>query len=196
MPKVTFSNIINYLFNALIGLSILITFSPVFLWVYIKLKLSGKKNTIFKQVRVGKNEKLFTIYKFKTMKENATKDGPFICTSYEDSRITEFGKFLRRKKLDELPQAINLIKGDMAFVGPRPEIPHFHKKNIVEIQNWIKRIKVKPGITGLAQLSRTVSHDPSQKIIEDIKYINNKSFLYDMKLILRTLYLWITNKTL
>lgn len=122
--------------------------------------------------------------------------GSFICTTYEDPRITEFGKWLRKNKLDELPQLINIIKGDMNFVGPRPEVPHFHKLNANNIAGWEERLAVKPGITGLAQIDPVVSHDPEEKILLDIEYIAKKSFFYDLFLIFKTGILWLKGASL
>ena len=130
------------------------------------------------------------------MSVEVSQDKPFICQSYEDPRITQFGQFLRRKKLDELPQLINIIKGDMNFVGPRPEIPYFHEINSKTIVNWQQRISVKPGITGLAQLHSKITHDPAEKIIEDLKYIEQRSFILDIKLIWETGTAWLGGRAL
>lgn len=125
-----------------------------------------------------------------------SKGEPFICQSYEDPRITKFGKYLRRSKLDELPQLINIILGQMNFVGPRPDVPFFHEKNLHEISDWGKRLEVKPGITGLAQLHPTITHNPAEKIVEDLKYIHTKSILLDLKLMFETASAWLKGRKL
>ena len=191
----TMTESLDYCWNALFATILFIILTPVSILIYFKLKQNGTKAPIFKQTRIGKDGKEFEIYKFRTMVMDANKDGPFICKSYEDKRITPFGLYLRRRKLDEIPQLINIIKGEMSFVGPRPEIPHFHKINS-SIPRWEERISVKPGITGLAQIDRYVSHNPNEKIVLDLKYIENKSFIYDWHLMLKTAYLWIAGKTL
>ena len=190
------TSLLEYAWNAIVAIILLLTTFPVLIWIYLKLKKSGTKNPLFAQCRVGKNGREFTIYKFRTMVDDATKDGPFICTDYQDSRITEFGRFLRQKKLDELPQLINILKGDMNFVGPRPEIPHFHQFNTENILRWEERLQVKPGITGLAQIDRIVSHNPAEKIVLDLEYISHKSFLYDWEVMFKTVYYWFSNKYL
>ncbi|MCL4143393.1 UNVERIFIED_CONTAM: hypothetical protein GTU68_035784 [Idotea baltica] len=159
---------------------------PLFLVISIKILLEGRP-VIYSQIRVGSFGKLFRIYKFRTMKQDAEKLGPFICQDYEDPRITKFGKFLRKSKLDELPQLINIIKNEMSFVGPRPERPVFHEKFKFSVRSWENRLFVRPGITGYAQVNRRINHDPNDKIIEDLKYIKEQSFITDIKIILKTL---------
>ena len=118
------------------------------------------------------------------MREDAESQGPRITTSHKDERITPLGKFLRKSKLDELPQLWNVIKDDMAFIGPRPERPYFHERNLLTIKNWEDRLSVKPGISGLAQVM--VNHDPEEKIIYDLQYIENKCWSLDFKIMILT----------
>lgn len=193
-PLTTIRPIIEYLFDATIALLLLIPSLPICLWIAWKLRRNGTKPILFIQTRIGQGGKHFKIIKFRTMYLEATKNGPFICTSYNDPRITEFGKFLRSKKLDELPQLINILLGNMRFVGPRPEIPFYHLQNSKNIPNWVRRVEVKPGITGFAQIHPTVSHDPSQKIVEDIRYIDNRSLLVDIKIMLATALGWVKGR--
>ena len=187
---------LNTIWNSLVAIILLILLSPAMLFIYTILLFSKIKNPIFKQIRVGKHGNHFVIYKFQTMYDEVAKGSPFICTSYQDPRITPTGRFLRRKKLDELPQLINVIKGDMNFVGPRPEVPHFHHENILAVPNWIERLNVKPGITGPAQIHPRVSHDPREKIILDLEYIENRNFWLDLKILWKTAYSWIVRKSL
>ena len=171
--------------EASISLVGLIVLSPLLLIVSLLVALQGKGSIIYSQTRLGKNKKPFKIYKFRSMYEDAEKSGPFICTNYEDKRMTKLGSFLRKSKIDELPQLINVIKGDMSLVGPRPERPFFHQKNLW-IENWHKRLDYKPGITGLAQISKCISHNPEHKIYADLYYSKNRSIASDIKLILFT----------
>lgn len=170
-------------FICLVGL---IALSPLLLTVCLLVALQGKGSVIYSQTRLGKNKKPFKIYKFRSMYEDAEKSGPFICTNYEDKRITKLGSFLRKSKIDELPQLINVVKGDMSLVGPRPERPFFHQKNLW-IENWHKRLDYKPGITGLAQISKCISHNPEHKIYADLYYAKNRSLASDIKLIIFTI---------
>ncbi len=189
-------NCLSTIWNISLAILLLIIFSPALLAVYLVLLSTGIKNPIFKQIRVGKDGKHFVIYKFQTMYDGVTNSGPFICESYTDNRITPIGQFLRRKKLDELPQLFNIIKGEMNFVGPRPEIPHFHHENSLKINNWVERLAVNPGITGPAQIHPRVSHNPAEKIILDLEYIQNRSLGLDLQIMWQTGYSWLTKKSL
>ncbi|MFP4462113.1 MAG: sugar transferase [Thermotogota bacterium] len=137
------------LMDIIFSLSFLVILSPFFLICTLLLLLFQGKPIIYKQTRIGKNEKPFTLYKFRTLKQGEAK-----VTNIEKDhmeRSTSIGKFLRSLRLDELPQLINCIKGDMSLVGPRPEMPYFHELCKKEIPNYTKRLLVKPGITGWAQ---------------------------------------------
>jgi len=158
---------------------------PICLVIAAILKSRGQGSPLYRQIRVGKNGANFTILKFRTMYENAEALGPFVYTTYNDERITPFGKFLRKNKIDELPQLWNILKGEMSLVGPRPERPCFHETNL-RIRDWDKRICVKPGLTGLAQISQIIAHDPERKIVADMAYIRNRSFALNFKIILLT----------
>lgn len=177
------SFILGEKFIALVGLVVL---CPLLAGLTIALKLQGLGSVFYGQTRVGLGGKLFTIYKFRTMYVNAESTGPFICTTYKDERITPFGRFLRKSKLDELPQLINVLKGEMSLIGPRPERPHFHKQHLKNIPGWSKRVEVKPGLTGLAQISAVISHDPEQKIVADLAYNQRRSLRSDIALIVMT----------
>ncbi|GLI52419.1 sugar transferase [Thermodesulfovibrio yellowstonii] len=177
----------------------LIFLSPLFIIVAILIKLDDGGSIFFRQIRVGQNGKLFKIYKFRTMIENAEKLG-FQVTRKDDPRITRLGRVLRKYKIDELPQLINVLRGEMSLVGPRPEVPKY-----VEIykEEYEKILKIKPGITDYAAIEYIDEEnvlkaaDDSEKIyIEKIlpekirfyqKYINDMSFFTDMKLIIKTL---------
>jgi len=182
---------------ALIGLIIL---SPLLGIIALLIKLQDGGSVFFKQTRVGQNGKLFQIYKFRTMVENADKMGPPI-TGGEDPRITKIGKFLRKYKLDELPQLINVLKGEMSFVGPRPEVPKYVK--LFE-EEYREILKVKPGITDYAAIEFVNEEeilkgaDNVEKVyIEKVlprkieyykRYLKEISFSTDLKIILKTLW--------
>lgn len=146
------------------------------------MKILDPGPIFYKQQRVGKDEKIFLIYKFRTMIVNADKVGP-VLTQDNDPRITKLGKFLRHSSIDELPQLINVLKGEMSIIGPRPEVP-----SIVETYNDIQRqvFKVKPGITGWAQVHGRDSLSIEEKSVYDIEYINKISFILDFKIFLLT----------
>jgi lipopolysaccharide/colanic/teichoic acid biosynthesis glycosyltransferase len=147
---------------------------PFFLIISIAIKISMGGNIFYSQIRVGKNGELFSIYKFRTMKENAEANTGAILASENDPRITELGKILRSSHLDEFPQLFNVLKGEMSFLGPRPERPEFVEDFIREIENYDRRFEVKPGITGVAQICLPYNATARQKIDLDIFYINNR----------------------
>ncbi|MBW4827966.1 MAG: sugar transferase [Clostridiaceae bacterium] len=181
---------------SLIGLIIL---SPFFLIIAIVIKVDSKGPVFFKQKRIGKNGNPFEIYKFRTMVVDAESLGKQI-TVGEDPRITRVGSFLRKYKLDEFPQLINVLIGDMSLVGPRPEVPRY-----VEIYNDVQRkvLLVKPGITDYASIEFRNENDilgksnnPEEEYIKTImptkldlnlKYIDEMSFSHDIKLIFKTI---------
>lgn len=177
----------------------LILLSPILILIAICIKLDSKGPVFFKQIRVGKNKDLFKIYKFRTMVTDAEKLGKQI-TIGNDTRITKVGTFIRKCKLDELPQLINVLNGDMSLVGPRPEVPKY-----VELYDEYQKqiLLVQPGITDYASIEFRneseilgESKDPENKYINDImpykielniKYIKNISLYEDLKLITRTI---------
>lgn len=147
------------------------------------IKIDSKGPIFFKQERVGENGDLFVIYKFRTMVKNAENKGSGYRVENKDPRITGVGNLLRKTSLDELPQLINVLKGDMSLVGPRPTL-EFQVKDYDEYQE--QRLKVKPGITGLAQVNGRASLNWDQRIEYDIYYVENRNFLMDFKIILKT----------
>lgn len=146
-----FVNFIRRFFDIIISIICLIVFSPLFLICYIAIKIEDNGDAIFKQERIGKNGKPFNIYKFRSMKMEAEKHGPALCCD-KDNRLTKTGRFLREHHIDELPQLWNVLKGDMAFVGPRPERKFFIDK-IMEYDNRYKLLyQIRPGVTSYATL--------------------------------------------
>lgn len=150
------------------------------IFIGIIIKLDSKGPVIFKQERVGKNGRQFMMYKFRTMKDDAEKDGPQWAEN-NDSRCTRVGRFLRTVRLDELPQVVNVIKGDMSFVGPRPERQYFYDEFEKYIHGFSYRTAVTPGITGWAQVNGGYELLPEEKIVYDMEYIKKRSMLLDLK---------------
>jgi len=175
---------------------LLFVFSPLFGVLYIVIKLTSPGSFLFKQKRLGKNKKPFFIYKFRTMVDHAENlkskiqnlneaDGP-VFKIHNDPRYTKIGRFLAHTGLDELPQLINIVKDEMAFVGPRP-LPINEAKRVPK--KYEKRFSVLPGITSL-WASRGTSHASFKTWMEDdLKYIKNKSFCYDLKIIVQTIWM-------
>ncbi len=140
---------------------------------------------IFRQERLGKDGRSFMIYKFRTMVQDAEKDGPQWARE-EDQRCTRLGRFLRKTRIDELPQLWNVLAGNMSFVGPRPERAYFYKEFAKYIDGFDQRLQVIPGITGWAQVNGGYSLAPEEKILYDVEYIKKRSITFDLKCIART----------
>ncbi len=161
---------------------------PFEILIMLITKFTSHGQTIYKQVRVGKNGKEFTLYKFRTMKPDAEKNGAQ-WSGAEDTRVTGFGKVLRRTHLDELPQLINIIKGNLSFVGPRPERPEFVTLLKDKVPYFEIRNLVHPGVTGWAQINHNYGApdaDSYEKLQYDIYYIKNRSFILDLAIIIKT----------
>ncbi|WP_254871192.1 exopolysaccharide biosynthesis polyprenyl glycosylphosphotransferase [Bacillus sp. Marseille-Q1617] len=157
----------------------------VFLFgVLIKIETPGP--IFFFQERVGKNGKYFKVIKLRSMRVDAEKNGAQWATK-NDPRVTKIGSFIRRTRIDELPQLINVLKGEMSFVGPRPERPFFTAKFNEEIPGFINRLSVKPGLTGWAQVNGGYDITPEEKLKLDIYYLNNKSLKLDMEILYKTI---------
>lgn len=172
-----FKRIIDFL-GSLLGLILL---SPVFLVIVLTLLFINNGKPFFTQLRPGKNEKLFKVIKFKTMTDKRNSLGELL----EDNlRLTQFGKFLRKTSLDEIPQLINVLKGDMSIVGPRPLLVEFLDYYTEE---ELQRHNVKPGITGLAQISGRNLLSDDEKFQLDIDYVNRLSFWLDVAIVLKTI---------
>ncbi len=166
----------------------LIIISPFFGLICLAIKLDDHGPVFFKQQRIGKNGKIFGIYKFRTMVVNAESIGDgLVVKTEEDPRITKVGKFLRKVSLDELPQLLNIIKGEMSLIGPRPPVvyhPYDGYENYPERAK--KRFDMRPGITGLAQVEKRNSASWDERIEIDVKYVEQFSLLLDIKIFFRT----------
>lgn len=178
---------IKRIFDIVISLTGIIILLPLMLIIGLAIKLTSKGPIIYTQERVTRDGKVFKLYKFRTMVENAEeKTGPVMAVE-GDSRITPIGNIMRKWRLDEIPQLFNVLKGDMSIVGPRPERPYFVDQFKKEIPGYEYRTLVKAGITGLAQVLGKYSTLPEDKLRYDLLYIKNYSILFDLKLILQTL---------
>lgn len=173
--------------DIVVSLCGLLLLSPIFLIVAIAIKCQDGGSVLYSQRRVTKDGRLFRIYKFRTMVENAEKlSGPVLATD-NDPRITGVGRFLRATRLDEIPQLINILVGDMSVVGPRPERPEFVVKFRKEIPHYEKRHIVKAGLTGYAQVYSKYNTDIHDKLLYDLLYIREYSFWLDIKLMILTI---------
>lgn len=177
-----FENIINVIFSVFL----LLLVWPIILIAAILIKIDSKGPVIYSQLRRGKNNKDFYIYKLRTMSNNAEKDGAK-WAEVNDTRVTSIGKFLRNTRIDELPQLLNIIKRDMNFIGPRPERPIFIKEFIKTNSDFVLRTNVRPGLTGLAQVEGGYDLNFEEKLVYDLKYIENKNITMDIYILLKTI---------
>lgn len=177
------------LFHVLISLVCVALFLPVMLLVAMAIKLSSAGPVLYRQVRVGQDSAVFTVYKFRSMYENAEAATGIVWAAKDDPRITPLGRTLRKLRLDELPQFFNVLRGEMSIVGPRPERPEFVKTLSEQIPYYRQRHCVKPGITGWAQINHKygdTSEDAIQKLEYDLYYIKNMSLAFDLYIMFNT----------
>ena len=166
----------------------IVVLSPIMLLTALAIKMYDGGPAIYKQVRLTKDEKEFEIYKFRSMRVDAEKDGVArLSTGDKDDRITPIGKFVRKCRLDELPQLFNILKGDMSVVGPRPERPEIAKQYYETLPAFRLRLQVKAGLTGYAQIYGKYNTEPYEKLEFDLLYINHMSVFTDLKLIFATI---------
>lgn len=174
------------IFDVLLASVTLVALMPLLLAIAVLVKLTSKGPALYRQERVGKNGTPFVILKFRTMADGAeAQTGPTLSTT-GDKRVTPVGGILRRFRLDELPQLVNILKGEMSVVGPRPERPCFVEQFSEIIPGYRDRHKVKPGLTGLAQVLGTYSTPAERKLAYDLAYIHRQSLWLDFSIIVRT----------
>ena len=157
---------------------VIIFIIPSLIW------LEDRGPIFYSQNRIGKNKKIFKVYKFRTMIPDAEKISGAVWSTKNDPRITKIGHILRKTALDEIPQLLNIIRGEMSFVGPRAERPELHNEFTKTIPEFDERLKVTPGVSGLAQISGSYDLEPSEKIKFDIEYIEKMSLFFDLKIII------------
>ncbi|MBZ9636634.1 sugar transferase [Clostridium sp. FP1] len=171
--------------NIIFSFVLLVILSPLFLIIGVIIKLNSKGPVFFTQVRIGRNNELFKFYKFRTMKIGT----PNVATDKLDSSksyITTTGKILRKTSLDELPQIINILKGDMTFVGPRPAL--YNQYELKELRTKAGVHKLLPGVTGWAQINGRDNNDDYEKTQHDRDYLNNKCLWLDVRIVFRTVF--------
>ena len=172
---------IKRMLDLILSLLALIILMPIMIIIWLLVRIKLGKPAIFKQERPGKDEKIFTLYKFRTMTDERDEDGKLLPDS---ERLTKFGKILRSTSLDELPELINIIKGDMSIIGPRPlavvYLPYYTEEER-------HRHDVRPGLTGLAQISGRNNLNWEERFAYDIKYVKNITFINDLKIILKSI---------
>lgn len=176
-----YAKYIKRILDFTLSLIAFVLLSPIWLIIAILVKIKLGSPVLFKQKRPGKNEKIFTLYKFRTMTDKKDQNGNLLP---DEQRLTKFGKILRSTSLDELPELINIIKGDMAIVGPRPLLVEY-----LELYNEEQKHRhdVRPGLTGLAQINGRNLIDWEEKFKQDIEYIKDITFKNDLKILLKTI---------
>lgn len=187
---------IKYTLDIILASAALIILSPLFLFLAIKVKRDSKGPVFYRQERLGKNGKPFTIYKFRTMYTDSEKHGPAL-SSDTDSRITPFGRVMRKYRLDELPQFFNVLKGDMAIVGPRPERKYYAEQILKQAPYYHQIYTVRPGITSWGMVKFGYAKDINQMIDRlqyDIIYLDNRNIILDIKILIYTVKTIITGK--
>lgn len=175
-----YKNFVKRILDIILSLIALIIFSPLLISTAILVRFKLGSPILFRQARPGKNEKIFHILKFRTMTDEKDKDGNLMP---DEIRLTKFGQFLRSTSIDELPELLNILKGDMAVVGPRPLLVQYLDRYNDEQRH---RHDVKPGLTGLAQVNGRNGITWEEKFNYDLQYVKNVTFLGDCKIILQT----------
>ena len=185
-----FERNIKRLLDFFVAFICLIIFSPLFLICYLMVKHEDGGPAIFKQERIGRFGRPFNIYKFRSMRVDAEKDGPALYkTGGKETRLTKVGKFLRDHHLDELPQLWNVVKGDMAFIGPRPEREFYLKQIIENDPRYVYLYQIRPGVTSYATLYNGYT-DTMEKMLRrlelDLYYLEHRSWWFDAKILFKT----------
>ncbi|HAL55226.1 MAG TPA: sugar transferase [Bacteroidetes bacterium] len=185
------------LVDVLVAMAILLVGLPVWLIVAVLIKLDSRGPVLYRQERVGRNGKVFKIFKFRSMMADAEKHSGPVWAQKKDPRVTRIGRIIRRLHIDEVPQFINVLRGDMSLVGPRPERHFFVEKLAAELPLYRRRLKVRPGITGWAQVKYKYDEsieDVKMKLKYDLFYIENMSWRMDLKILFNTFYVMLMGK--
>lgn len=183
--------VIKRIFDISIGAIGLLISSPVILLFTLLIRLETPGPSIFSQKRLGKGGKEFNVVKLRSMSNDAEKNGAQWAKK-NDPRVTNIGKFIRKTRIDELPQFYNILKGEMTLIGPRPERPEFTAQFNMEIPGFVNRLAAKPGLTGWAQINGGYDLSPLAKFEKDMEYIDNRSWKLDLLIILKTVKIMIT----
>ena len=181
-------------FDFTTALFALVVLSPVFLIVAIIIKLTSKGPVIFKQKRIGKDGKVFEIYKFRSMCVGAESQGSGVYSGKGDARVTGIGKIIRATSIDELPQFINILKGEMSFIGPRPPLTYHPWEYSEYTDEQLRMFEVRPGITGWAQVNGRKDVEWNKRIKMSVWYVDNMSLMLDIKILFLTFYKVIKNE--
>jgi len=176
------------------SLILMVVLSPVLLLASVAVLVSMGWPVLFSQERSGKDQRPFAVYKFRTMVRGAEENTGPVLASENDQRITSVGKFLRTYRIDELPQLVNILTGQMSFVGPRPERPFFVESYIRDIPGYRERFRIKPGVTGLAQVSGGYATTPERKLKYDLIYMYHQNLSMDLQIIIETLRVVLTGR--
>lgn len=187
-PERRFTAAVARLLDIVTSTSLLLTTLPLMVVVAVLVKLDSRGPVLYRQERVGLSERPFTLLKFRSMRTNAEVLGP-AWAQQRDPRVTRVGSFMRRSRIDELPQLINILRGEMSFIGPRPERPHFVEQLAEAIPFYRERARVKPGLTGWAQVNYPYGasvEDAKAKLSFDLYYVKNRSLLLDILILLST----------
>jgi exopolysaccharide biosynthesis polyprenyl glycosylphosphotransferase len=187
-------SIAKRLFDAAFAAVLLVLTAPVLAAVALAVRVSSRGAVIFRQTRVGRSGQPFTILKFRTMCDEAEMETGPVLASRNDPRVTLLGRLLRAMRLDELPQLWNVLRGDMSFVGPRPERPEFVHDYQRDIQGYTERFKVRPGLTGYAQVNGEYHTSASTKLKYDLAYIHNRSLWLDLRILSETMKVMLTRR--
>jgi lipopolysaccharide/colanic/teichoic acid biosynthesis glycosyltransferase len=170
---------------------------PILLTAAFAICVDSRGPALYRQTRVGRAGKAFEIYKLRTMHTDAEIDGRPRFATRSDPRITRVGGFLRRARIDELPQLLNVVRGDMSFIGPRPERPHFVQEYRRQIPGYAQRLAVKPGLTGLAQVRYRYTDDVAGtqcKLGYDLYYVRHRTLFLDLRILLATVHVVMTGR--
>ncbi|HDR6273160.1 MULTISPECIES: sugar transferase [Bacillus] len=176
---------IKRLFDIIFSLILLLLAIPIMLFFCIMIAFETAGSPIYFQERLGINGRKFNVLKLRSMVKDAELNGPQWANE-NDSRITKVGSFIRKTRIDELPQLLNILKGDMSFVGPRPEREYFYKQFDAYIPEFKDRLIVKPGLTGWAQINGGYNLDPKEKLKWDMEYIERKTIKMDIRILCKT----------
>lgn len=182
-----YKRILKRFFDIIFSVIVLLISCPLFVVVAVLIKIESEGPVFFRQERIGLNEKVFKIYKFRSMYQNAEHTGLGVYSNKEDDRVTKVGKFIRATSIDELPQCLNILKGDMSLIGPRPPLT-YHPWPIESYTDEQKRMfEVRPGITGWAQVNGRKEVEWNKRIALNVWYVDHTSFLLDLKIFFITI---------